>query len=194
METTTAPSNQSCACTNLFVAMYHAVLRPKRCWETVRCAPLSPIELLLTTALPLNIAYLLVSREALLHSLGFTQILLGITITALVQLGAIICAAWILRLLAPFFRGNVTATEGVYLVVYPMIPIWLALLASHYPFGLTLLICAIALSLYSLYQGILALGDTPKRSVVQFFSVVVACAVTAWVMIVSVYACLAMLL
>jgi membrane-associated HD superfamily phosphohydrolase len=183
----------SCSCSNLLTAIYHAVLSPKRCWEQVRCAPLSPTELLLTTALPLNVAYLLVSRESLLHSLSIVSIIVGITVTTTVQLLAILLASWILRLLAPLFRGEVTSIEGLYLVVYPMIPIWLALLLNRYFFGLTLLICAIGVSLYSLYQGILTLGDTPPKSVMQFFSVVVACAVTAWVMIISVHAGLAAL-
>lgn len=183
----------SCSCSNLLTAIYHAVLSPKRCWEQVRCAPLSPTELLLTTALPLNVAYLLVSRESLLHSLSIVSIIVGITVTTTVQLLAILLASWILRLLAPLFRGEVTSTEGLYLVVYPMIPIWLALLLNRYSFGFTLLIGAIGVSLYSLYQGILTLGDTPPKSVIQFFSVVVACAVTAWVMIISVHAGLAAL-
>ncbi len=183
----------SCRCSNLLTAVYHAVLSPKRCWKQVRSAPLSPTELILTTALPLNVAYLLVSRESLLHSLSIVSIIVGITVTTTVQLLAILLASWILRLLAPLFRGEVTSIEGLYLVVYPMIPIWLALLLNRYSFGLTLLICAIGVSLYSLYQGILTLGDTPPKSVMQFFSVVVACAVTAWVMIISVHAGLAAL-
>ena len=178
----------SCSCQNLFASIYNAVLRPKQCWEHIQSSSRSPFELLLTIALPLNIAYLIVSRSALLSTLSITQITIGIAITTTLQLTAIVCASWTIQKLAPLFRGKMSRTDSTYLVVYPMIPIWLSLLVSHLPYGYLFLLGAIALSLYSLYQGLVDLGNTPQRSIIQFFSVVVACAVTTYVIIVSIYA------
>ena len=184
----------SCGCKNLFTSMYNAVLRPKQCWEDIQSASLSPFELLATIALPLNIAYPIVSRRALFSTLSITQIIIGIASTTILQLTAIVCASWTMQKLAPLFRGRMSRTDSTYLVVYPMIPIWLSLLVSHFTYGYLFVLGAISLSLYSLYQGLVVLGNTPQRSIMQFFSVVVACAVTTYVIIVSINALAALII
>jgi hypothetical protein len=117
--------------------------------------------------------------------------LVGAIISYVLALVATYVAAIIIEKLAPSFGSTGSTVQALKLVAYASTPMWIAGVLNVLPPLSTLIIIAVAYSIYLLYLGVSPVLNTPENQVVPYMVVAAVVVFAVWIIFAMVAASIA---
>ncbi|OGB89414.1 hypothetical protein A2625_08005 [candidate division WOR-1 bacterium RIFCSPHIGHO2_01_FULL_53_15] len=162
----------------MFKRAYRLIIEPEKVWREIAGEAAEPRQIFMRYALPMMlipaaamVAKILLSRGQYITFSFVLNLLIGGIVNYILSAAALLFAAWLISLMAPYFGSKSEASSAVKIVAYSMTPVWLCSVFKVFP-PLAVLSILGLYAAYLVYTGLpIVLNTPPEKNLPFAFSV-----------------------